>query len=388
MDFTFIRKPTPIKNFQHYRIPELNPVVERKDQLNNGFYFIGKNESSLEKLARIFRHGFAADNIEQAKSEITQLIDKEVNAAPEVIFCESGFSFKEIQNLYQFLNTHSVLFSIPLILDGTNLSEKDWGLYKKAKLVDEIIQLDETNEHQLYSKCLFLKKVKMRSTESLLYAFSQGPTSKIFHFSNLLKRIFDVTIASVALIILAPIFLVISMTILVESKGPVFYVSKRAGKGYRIFNFIKFRTMHMGADKNINEFEHLNQYRISSASGPRFVKIVNDPRITRFGSLLRKTSLDELPQLFNVLLGDMSIVGNRPLPLYEAATLTTDDCASRFMAPAGITGLWQIKKRGKENMSVEERINLDIDYANNSNFMNDLWIIANTPSAMIQKSKV
>ena len=86
-----------------------------------------------------------------------------------------------------------------------------------------------------------------------------------------------------------------------------------------------------------------------------------------------------------MLLGHMSLVGNRPLPLYEAATLTTDEWAKRFMAPAGITGLWQIKKRGRSEMSVEERINLDIDYANNNSFVYDLWIMANTPSALMQK---
>jgi lipopolysaccharide/colanic/teichoic acid biosynthesis glycosyltransferase len=84
----------------------------------------------------------------------------------------------------------------------------------------------------------------------------------------------------------------------------------------------------------------------------------------------------------------MSLVGNRPLPLYEAATLTTDECAQRFLAPAGITGLWQIKKRGQCEMSAEERISLDIDYANRNNFIYDLWIMANTPSALLQKSSV
>ena len=97
-------------------------------------------------------------------------------------------------------------------------------------------------------------------------------------------------------------------------------------------------------------------------------------------------ALMNYPNLSMFYWGDMSLVGNRPLPLYEAATLTTDQCAQRFLAPAGITGLWQIKKRGHEDMSAEERINLDIDYANKYNFMYDLWIMANTPSALIQKS--
>ncbi len=178
---------------------------------------------------------------------------------------------------------------------------------------------------------------------------------------------FDITVAMLMLIFLSPVFILVVLAIRIESKGSVFYISKRAGKGYRIFNFIKFRTMKTGADSNIDEYLRLNQYEDCSITGPLFFKISNDPRVTKVGSFLRKTSLDELPQLFNVLKGDMSLVGNRPLPLYEAVTLTTDDCARRFMAPAGITGLWQIKKRGKENMSVKERINLDIDYANKNN---------------------
>jgi lipopolysaccharide/colanic/teichoic acid biosynthesis glycosyltransferase len=173
-----------------------------------------------------------------------------------------------------------------------------------------------------------------------------------------------------------------------ESRGPIFYIAKRAGRGYRIFNFYKFRTMEVGADKKIEQMSHLNQYNANASSGPVFFKVTNDPRITKVGAFLRNSSLDELPQLINVLLGDMSLVGNRPLPLYEAATLTTDVWAERFMAPAGITGLWQIKKRGQEDMSVEERIGLDIDYANRNNFMYDLWIMANTPTALLQKSNV
>ncbi|MFT3904328.1 MAG: sugar transferase [Niabella sp.] len=106
------------------------------------------------------------------------------------------------------------------------------------------------------------------------------------------------------------------------------------------------------------------------------------------GNILRKTSIDELPQLFNVLKGDMSLVGNRPLPLYEAELLTCDQFAMRFLGPAGITGLWQISKRGKAEMSDLERKELDNQYAKYSSFMMDLKIILKTIPAMLQKEKV
>jgi lipopolysaccharide/colanic/teichoic acid biosynthesis glycosyltransferase len=138
------------------------------------------------------------------------------------------------------------------------------------------------------------------------------------------------------------------------------------------------------ADRQIDSLEHLNQYSDNQESHVKFLKIINDPRITKVGRFLRKTSLDELPQLFNVLKGDMSLVGNRPLPLYEASTLTTNAYVPRFMAPAGITGLWQVTKRGHKQMSVNERINLDILYAKKRSMILDLKILLLTPMALFQ----
>jgi hypothetical protein len=120
-----------------------------------------------------------------------------------------------------------------------------------------------------------------------------------------------------------------------------------------------------------------------------FVKIENDPRVTKVGKFIRKYSIDELPQLFNILKGDMSIVGNRPLPLYEAEKLTADASIDRFMAPAGLTGLWQVEERGKGGlMSAEERKQLDITYGQTYNFMLDMKIIFRTLTAFIQKENV
>ena len=120
-----------------------------------------------------------------------------------------------------------------------------------------------------------------------------------------------------------------------------------------------------------------------------FVKLEHDPRITRVGRFIRKYSIDELPQLINVLKGDMSIVGNRPLPLYEAELLTNDAYIDRFMAPSGLTGLWQVEKRGDSGkMSAEERKMLDIRYAKEFSFWFDMKIILRTFTAFIQKEDV
>jgi lipopolysaccharide/colanic/teichoic acid biosynthesis glycosyltransferase len=232
---------------------------------------------------------------------------------------------------------------------------------------------------------------------------------------------------------LSPLFLIVYILIKLESKGPAFYYSLRVGTGYQTFKFYKFRSMYVNADQRIKDLKHLNQYNIDAAnetveetstgllcadclaynkcqyplyadnvtwcekdfrfskkasSGSAFFKIKNDPRITRVGNFIRNTSIDELPQLWNVIIGDMSIVGNRPLPLYEAEKLTTDKYVLRFAAPAGITGLWQVEKRGKGEMSEDERLMLDNTYAQNHSFKNDIKLILRTIPALLQKENV
>jgi lipopolysaccharide/colanic/teichoic acid biosynthesis glycosyltransferase len=359
---------------------------------NRGFHYIGTNSPNIERLIKLFKYGFVSDNIDHAKSELKRCLLGEKKNIPEVIFCESQVGFDAIKDFCLFLQNYEPLTSIPLILDGSDICEMELSLHRKYKLADEITFIRMTDKKSLYRKIQFLKKVKLKEhdlqNESGFRKGLQSINARLqplnLHFT--LKRSFDILVSLIGLFLLAPLFILIALAIKIESKGPVFYISKRAGRGYRIFNFYKFRTMSIGADKLINKYVHLNRYGATEPSAPSFFKIDNDPRITRVGSFLRKTSLDELPQFINVLLGDMSLVGNRPLPLYEAATLTTDECAKRFLAPAGMTGLWQIKKRGKKEVSMEERINLDIDYANNYSFMYDLWIMASTPSALIQKS--
>jgi hypothetical protein len=139
--------------------------------------------------------------------------------------------------------------------------------------------------------------------------------------------------------------------------------------------------------KEICENLYLKKKKEEQAS--TFKKIKNDPRVTKVGNIIRNTSIDELPQLINVLKGDMSIVGNRPLPLYEAEQLTSDDWSERFLAPAGITGLWQVELRGRKgDMSEEERKELDNSYARNYSFWGDIKLILRTIPALLQEEKV
>lgn len=389
MDFTFLPKSNfKNKTFARYTVGTSFGAFQPKERASfshNGFYYIGKNAENIEKLVKVFKRGYASEILENAKFELKRSLEQEKNVIPEIIFCEGRFELIAIKNFALFLKNHPVLSSIPFVIDAKGLSEKELAYYKKHKLPDEIIFLEDYNEKNLFSKGQFLKKIKAQSNKFEANHKTQRP-SEVYIFQNILKRSFDIFVSSIALLLVSPLFLLISLALKIESKGPIFYISKRAGRGYKIFNFYKFRTMSVGADKKIADFSHLNQYNADMTAGPVFFKIDNDPRITKIGAFLRNNSLDELPQLVNVLLGDMSLVGNRPLPLYEAVTLTTDEWATRFMAPAGITGLWQIKKRGKSEMSIEERLTLDIDYANNCNFVYDLWIMANTPSALMQKS--
>lgn len=142
------------------------------------------------------------------------------------------------------------------------------------------------------------------------------------------------------------------------------------------------------SDNNaISENDYLKTKRNEQSN--TFFKLENDPRITKVGHFIRKYSIDELPQLFNILKGDMSVVGNRPLPLYEAELLTSDEYIQRFAAPAGLTGLWQVEKRGNAgSMSAEERKQLDIKYAQTFSFALDMKIIFKTFTAFVQKEDV
>lgn len=297
---------------------------------------------------------------------------------PKAILCEMGAMEAERFLLLHNLRHHPVLKYIPVIAINTSgLDKKQLALQKGFDdYYDAPVRWPD-----LYHRITFLNKFKKQLTDLTVVPQAVKPLKLDFW-----KRFLDVLVAGTAILVLSPLMLLIALAIKLESRGPVIYRSKRVGTGYHVFDFYKFRSMYKDADKRLKDLQHLNQY--GERGKGLFLKIGNDPRVTPLGRLLRKTSLDELPQLFNILKGDMSLVGNRPLPLYEAELLTRDEWAERFLAPAGLTGLWQVTKRGKRDMSSEERIQLDIEYARRHSLWLDLRLIGKTLPAMLQEENV
>ncbi len=189
------------------------------------------------------------------------------------------------------------------------------------------------------------------------------------------KRMMDVAVSSLALLALSPLFLLLCIAIRLESRGSPFYLSTRLGRQARPFAFIKFRSMVAGADRMKAELEHLNEM-----DGPVF-KIRHDPRMTRMGRFLRKTSLDELPQLINVLRGEMSLVGPRP-PIPEEVERYEPWQRRRLSVTPGITCLWQVSGRNK--ISFAEWMKMDMEYIDRLGLGTDLKVLALTLPAVLR----
>jgi len=354
----------------------------------------------------------------------------------DIIFCDYDLSGADGFYFFEWLRSQPQYNQIPFILLSLQFRKE---LYKMAvkKKVDDYYVTSQPLPAGILDRARFLAAYRSKPIQEKQEAVSAAlPTFRM----PLSKRIFDILVASFILLILSPFLLLIILAIRLESKGKVYYISKRVGR--KPFDFYKLRSMSTGSDELLKKLaKERNQYNTSGNekeidydlpcphcsqlpdgqtcsplmyigtheicdhwynyqrqevfnSKAAFVKIVDDPRITKVGRFIRNTSIDELPQLINVLKGDMSIVGNRPLPVYEAELLTLDTLSKRFLAPAGITGLWQVELRGKGgNMSEDERKQLDNEYAEHFkdgkySFWYDVKLILRTIPALLQKSTV
>ncbi len=398
-----------------------------------GVVYLGNNPKTQERLKYIPGQLVRMTN---AYKDAAQVCTPHVSNEHFIVFFDRNVYSEDITAItYLRKKCHNVY----IILLTDQMTEEERKIYMKCGVNDTI--------NKDASVTALNKKIQFISDRENILFDDEEPKYKILKFKiPVWKRLFDIFFSGLAIIILSPIFILTAIAIKLESKGPVLFKSKRVGTNYTIFDFLKFRSMYMDAEDRLLELSKTNnQYAekeeedehktITAPLGAEaeqdmldmgvesemmisdeeimligddfvvaesdfnrqkveeinnaFVKIENDPRITKVGKFIRKYSIDELPQLFNILKGDMSIVGNRPLPLYEAERLTADSSIDRFMAPAGLTGLWQVEERGKGgNMSAEERKQLDITYGQTYNFMLDMKIIFRTLFAFVQKENV
>ena len=397
-----------------------------------GIVYLGKNPNTRDKLK------YVPGQIVRMTStykDAAKLCVPRVKNEHFIVFFERGVKSEDITSITYLKKKCPGLYII--LLTGL-LSNEERLTYQKCGINDTLNK--DSSVTEINKKIQFIT-----SRENILFD-DKASGKNILHFKiPIWKRTFDIIFSLIALIILSPVFIITAIAIKLESNGPVLFKSKRVGTNYTVFDFLKFRSMFMDSDKRLKELSKTqNQYSdkieepvvpvghfdanvddntaigddlgaemlisdeevmlvgddfvVSETSFNKqknedinnaFVKIENDPRITKVGHFIRKYSIDELPQLVNILKGDMSVVGNRPLPLYEAEKLTSDDSIDRFMAPAGLTGLWQVEKRGDSGkLSAEERKQLDITYGQTYNFILDMKIIFKTLTAFIQKDDV
>jgi lipopolysaccharide/colanic/teichoic acid biosynthesis glycosyltransferase len=396
------------------------------DTNNERIAFISNNADIILNFSQTFKHHYQIFNFDNIY-DFVQWTNK--NEPVKLIVTHTDLN--DINGITLRRNCKNIAHTanVPFVILVERLSDQVKNVALREQFADIYEHPADIND--FITRADYLIKNPPRYHKSIFEDQHDFPK----YYMPISKRLFDILVSLSALIVLLPVFLIVSIIIRLESKGPVFYYSKRVGTGYQMFKFYKFRSMRQGADAMLKDLQHLNQYsaKVSKESNREFMKsykcescianntecqnlmymdgdkvcekivaetrkqatratftkIENDPRITKFGKIIRNTSIDELPQLFNVLKGDMSIVGNRPLPLYEAEKITTDQFALRFLAPAGITGLWQVTMRGKGgSMSEEERMELDNDYAKDYSFGRDIKLILKTIPALFQKENV
>jgi exopolysaccharide biosynthesis polyprenyl glycosylphosphotransferase len=191
-----------------------------------------------------------------------------------------------------------------------------------------------------------------------------------------MKRLIDIAGSAALLLALAPLFAIVTLLIRLDSPGPVFFAQQRVGLNKRRFRILKFRTMVDGSDQQQHMLEHLNEVK-----GPVF-KIKNDPRMTRIGKFLRRFSIDELPQLINVLKGDMSLVGPRPLPVRDVERIEVRSHKRRFSIKPGITCLWQVN--GRSEIGFEDWVRMDLEYIDRWSLVLDMIILMKTIPAVFK----
>jgi exopolysaccharide biosynthesis polyprenyl glycosylphosphotransferase len=297
-----------------------------------------------------------------------------------------GFVDREWQGMEEFRKTGyrcicdfkaAESFIYNSVVDEVMISLPISSLYSEISRIAALCEEQGITTHVLFSP-FDLKAPRAKAATSDYDSLITLHTGAMEGWALLVKRVLDTIISLSCIIFFAPILLITAALIKLTSPGPIFFVQKRVGLNKRLISVYKFRTMVPNAEQQQSELEHLNE-----VGGPVF-KIKNDPRVTRLGKFLRKTSVDELPQLFNVLKGDMSLVGPRPLPVRDYRGFNRDWHRRRFSIRPGITCLWQIN--GRSSVSFERWMELDLEYMDRWSVWLDLQILIRTIPAVLKGS--
>lgn len=362
-----------LKRTAHYRkvtVHDTVPLIRKKENI----FYVGDNITLVSNLAGSFRMGHATSvNLQQAISFMKELHREEYRF--KGIMIDVPLHKLQLAKFLQYLSS-TPCANLPVLYVSTHLTQAEQKELAASHIVDDIVH-PIRDIFTIGERIEFLYKVKKGTAKKQAEA---GLLKKKLYQagSAVLKRAMDILISLALLVMLLPLMMAIAIWVSLDSRGPVFHNAYRAGKGYRVFKLYRFRTGKVGAARLVTSLSQINLFRDNGA----FLKACHNSGLTRAGKILRSTGLDHLPQLLNVLQGDMSIVGNRPLPLNEASVLTSDEFAERFNAPAGITGLWQVNgMRDNEH----ERLSFDLEYAKHHSLWLDLKILLRTPKAAWEK---
>lgn len=294
-----------------------------------------------------------------------------------------GYIDKNINLPYERIKLLGSLEDFPAILKNNVIDEVVIALPIKSfyEEIQKIVR--KVEEHGIiirYLSNLFDTKIAQSKVEKFedftVLTIASGPLK--FSFQYMIKGAIDILLSIALIIITSPLILFVSIAIKLTSSGPIFFTQERVGYNKRVFRLYKFRTMGVGTERMQAELEYMNEM-----DGPAF-KIKDDPRVTKFGKWLRKTSIDELPQLLNVLKSEMSLVGPRPLPVRDYNGFSKDWQLRRFSVLPGITCTWQIK--GRNDISFEDWMKLDMEYIDHWKLSNDLKILFETLPAVIRRN--
>jgi lipopolysaccharide/colanic/teichoic acid biosynthesis glycosyltransferase len=342
--------------FKYYSVSD-NPL----EAVRNGersYLYIGYNEADFTAFNTDFKAGISLENLEKGIQFLNQATSEQKIS---VIFIDLPFCYTSFHVFLSETEKVRELANVPVILNIRNLTPEEISFVRKKKMADELVDF-KVEMASIQEKISFLHQISVSIADNQSNIKIERKPSAVYPDTFFLKRTLDIFLSLFLMICLSPLFLLIALAIKLESRGPVFYNSYRAGRGFRIFKLYHFRTMKVGADRMLNSLVKLNTFN-NFGHAPVCIAPENDPRVTKLGRFLSKSGLNKLPGLINVLNGNLSLLGKDPLHLYEAVSLINNESADRFSVNAGITSLYSVNSDKSKKLNFFDRINSDIAIA-------------------------